>query len=502
MSLNGAPQAGHPPVATHTVLSAAPGELYARADERSLVCLLDDGTLHVSAAHKLDPFVLAYQERVRTHGRDFSVVYSTPERIQALYLEAGNSLASINATQVQEEVVTMLREATKLGASDLHIVTGTKESLIRIRVHGVLEDYKRLRETEGHAIASTIYSSMLDTGGADTFFKRNQPQDGRLKEQFVSSIGLYGARVATRPTDRGHMMVMRLLYNTLTKVSLSDLGYLPEQAEIIRGLCHNKTGINILSGATGSGKSLSLKAALELLAGIFDYAIHILTIEDPCEYTITGAVQTPVIGGDWTGAISNAMRLDPDVLQIGELRDHPSAMAGFRAAMTGHGVWTTLHANDVVSALERLKDLGVEEGLLTDPMLVTGLMNQSLVRRVCHACSQPYAEAAPRLSRLERQRIEAHCDPAKARIAGEGCTNCRRGFVGRTLVAEIVRPTAQFMEVFRTQGKLAARRHWVHEMGGITKTAHAIRRINEGAIDPLTAERDIGQTLDREFIAL
>lgn len=487
-----------PPV----VLSAVPGELFARDDERDLVCLLDDGTLHVSEAHRSDPFVLAYQERLKGHGRVYTITYSTPERIQSLYRDGGPALTPANATQVQEEVVALLREATKMGASDVHIVTGARESVIRVRVHGVLEDYKRLREAEGHAIASTIYSSMLDTGGADTFFKRNQPQDGRLKENFVSSINLYGARVATRPTDRGHLMVMRLLYNTLSKVGLADLGYLPEQIEIIQALCHNKTGINILSGATGSGKSLSLKCALELLIGIFDRAIHVLTIEDPPEYTISGAVQTPVLHGDWAGAIANAMRLDPDVLQIGELRDHESAMAGFRAAMTGHGVWTTLHANDVVSSLERLKDLGVEEGLLTDPMLVTSLINQSLVRRLCPECSRPYREAADSLSHHERDRVEAHCDVELVRIVGTGCNRCRRGFVGRTLVAEVVRPNAQFMEIFRREGKLEARRHWVNQMRGVTKTAHAIRRINQGLVDPLTVERDIGQTLDREGLAL
>src|SRR5690606_18542214 len=126
---------------------------------------------------------------------------------------------------------------------------------------------------QGGAYSATIYQSMLDVAG-DPYYKPNQSQDGRLKEEFVSSIGLYGARVATRPMERGHLMVMRLLCNSLGQVTLQDLGYLPEQIEIITALCHNKTGINILSGATGSGKSLSLKCALELVAKIFNYSIH------------------------------------------------------------------------------------------------------------------------------------------------------------------------------------------------------------------------------------
>lgn len=478
------------------VLSADEGQFLASSDERDMLCFLDDGTLIVSESHRINPYVLAYQDRLRRLGVDFKPHFSSPEKIQAYYRHAGSAGASINKTGVQEEIVRMLRDATLLGASDIHIVNRNDESLIRFRINGVLEDHKRLLAQQGGAYSATIYQSMLDVAG-DPYYKPNQSQDGRLKEEFVSSIGLYGARVATRPMERGHLMVMRLLYNSLGQVTLQDLGYLPEQIEIITALCHNKTGINILSGATGSGKSLSLKCALELVAKIFNYSIHVLTIEDPPEYTINGAVQTPVLGGDWAGAIANAMRLDPDVMQIGELRDYDSAITGFRAAMTGHGVWTTLHANDNVSALERLRDIGVDQGLITDPALVTSLMNQSLVRTLCPECSVPYSDRAVALSAYERNRIESTCDVAKVRMLGPGCSKCRRGTNGRSLVAEIIRPDLAFMEVFKTRGKNAARQYWIESMGGITKSDHVLRRIHEGVVDPLQAEQDIGYTLDR-----
>lgn len=482
------------------LLSAGKGPMEATADEQSLLCYLDDGRLFVSEAHRLNPYVLAYQDRLRRMGRPFNALPSTPEQIAALYRDAagGEADPGFDPTIVQEQVVSMLREATKIGASDIHVVNRHDTSVVRFRVNGVLEVYQRLRPKEGEAIAATIYQSMLDVAG-DAYFKKNQPQDGRLKEEFVSSIGLYGARVATRPMERGHLTVMRLLYNTIGSVTLDQLGYLPEQVEMIRSLCRNKTGINILSGATGSGKSLSLKCSLELVLDVFDRSIHVLTIEDPPEYTINGAVQTPVIAGDWPGAISNAVRLDPDVLQIGELRDFDSATAGFRAAMTGHGVWTTLHANDTVSALERLKDMGVDLGLITDPALVTGLMNQSLVRKVCQHCSVSYAEGAAALDEGSRRRVEKYCDTSKVRLTGPGCAHCRNGSSGRTLVAEVVLPTLEFMEVFKTRGKNAAREYWLKEMGGITKTDHVIRRANEGVIDPLAAEKDIGYGLDRSY---
>lgn len=482
----------------YRVLSGKKGELAATKEQAEILCYLEDGTLLVSESHRLDQNVLVYIDRLRRANKTWNVVPTTLERIRNLYMDQGDVTVEADSSAVQESVVAMLREATRLGASDIHIVNRQELSLIRSRINGVLEDVKRLRPAEGRALSATIYQSMLDVAG-DSYFNVHKSQDGRLKQEFVSSIGLYGARVATRPMERGHLTVMRLLYNsTAISADLSQLGYLPEQVEMIETMCQNKTGINIVSGATGSGKSLSLKCALELVLRTFDRAIHVLTVEDPPEYTIDGAVQTPVIGTDWPGAIRNAMRLDPDVILIGEIRDLESGTAAFRAAMTGHGVWTTLHANDNVSSLERLKDLGVDVGMLTDPALVTGLMNQSLVRKVCMNCSVPYAVGSARLTAAQRLRIEKHCQVENVRLAGNGCDSCRAGSIGRTLVAEVVRPNLAFMEMFRREGKNEARKFWLQEMGGITKADHMIRRINEGLLDPLHAEKDVGFILDRE----
>src|SRR5690625_608939 len=200
------------------VVSSAEGPLQVGKAERSLLCLLQNGTLVVSEAHKLDPYVMAYRERLRALGHPYQVEFSSPERIRALYRDAGEAASVMNKTIVQQEVVNVLQDATKLGASDIHIINRPEESLLRFRIHGVLEDYRRLLPQEGESYSSTIYQSMLDV--AEPFFKRSQPQDGRLKEEFVSSIGLFGARVATRPTERGHLMVMRLLYNAVGHVGL------------------------------------------------------------------------------------------------------------------------------------------------------------------------------------------------------------------------------------------------------------------------------------------
>ena len=402
------------------IISAEPGACFANQSQRDLLALTESGTLYISESHRADHHVLSYLDMVETAGLAYTVELTTPERIKQMYSDASESHA-LDSTAQQEQVVSMLRESQRLGASDIHIINRHDSSLVRQRIDGILLDYKRLRPKEGMALASTIYQSMLDVSG-DTHFNENKSQDGRLKQEFVSSIGLYGARVGTRPMERGHLTVMRLLHNTMDNPSLGDLGYLPEQVEMIERMCHNKTGINILSGATGSGKSLSLKCVLERQNEIFEEAINILTLEDPPEYKIKGAVQTPVLNQDWPGSIKNAVRLDPDVILIGEMRDMESATAGFRAAMTGHGV----------------------------------------------------------------------C------LAGPGCDHCRGGHKGRTLVAEVMVPDLAFMQEFRAHGKVAARAYWREQMRGITKSDHIVRRVNEGLVDPLAAERDVGFTLDWE----
>jgi type II secretory ATPase GspE/PulE/Tfp pilus assembly ATPase PilB-like protein len=280
-------------------------------------------------------------------------------------------------------------------------------------------------------------------------------------------------------------------------VTLESLGYLPEQLEQINYMTARTHGINIFTGVTGSGKSTSLKASIEQQARQAGQQVHILTLESPTEYRLAGEsiVQTPVANDGWASAIRNAMRLDPDIIMLGEIRDPASALAAFDAAQTGHGLWTTLHTNDAATSLLRLRRMGVDEDFLFDPSLVTGLINQSLVPTVCDACARPLAgneaDIAP-------QTITRLCAVSTAkqlsgvRIVGEGCHACRQlGVSGRTVVAEVITPTAAFMQTFRTQGKLAAQRLWIAE-GGVTKLGHLLRLIHSGIVDPRHGERVAG----------
>jgi type II secretory ATPase GspE/PulE/Tfp pilus assembly ATPase PilB-like protein len=160
-----------------------------------------------------------------------------------------------------------------------------------------------------------------------------------------------------------------------------------------------------------------------------------------------------------------------------------------------------LHVKDAASSLQRLDDLGVDKELVSDASLVKGLINQSLARTLCKHCKVPYLSNKHHVAADLQERIESLCNPSAVFIRGEGCEHCIAGVSGRTPIAEIILPDAEFMHIYRTEGKLAAKKHWLKNMGGITKVQHMIIKINEGMIDPALGERDV-VSLDEDIITI
>lgn len=507
------------------VLTAEGARFALSPEQRDMMCLTSDGILYVSSSSGMNHHVLGFIERLTRNNVPFKRIEIPLGKIRQLYQEAAQqhshsshgASGADDTTHRQKEVIKLIKECVSMGVSDIHFRVKSDITEIWVRIHGELQrlrtedgvprEYSKLH---GHELCATMYNAMCDV--AEEFHKPEQSQDGRLKKEHLRACGLFGARIATRPTERGYLMVLRLLYDHRgKKPTMLDLGYLAEQIALIRRMTQRTVGINIFSGPTGSGKSTTLECLLSMLLAEFENKIHLLTLEDPPEYEVEGAVQTPIIcdrkdpaalAREWASAISNSMRLDPDVMMVGEMRDLDSAVAAFRAAMTGHGLWTTLHANDVTSILARLQDIGVQMSLLTDAALVTGLINQSLAPVLCPNCKVPFLKATGLAEDLVG-RVKSICVPEQVYVKGPGCDHkdCHHGIAGRTVIAEVIMPTQQFMSVFQKEGKAAARSFWVKEMAGITKTQHLIRRINEGIIDPLLAERRVC-SLDYDLITL
>jgi type II secretory ATPase GspE/PulE/Tfp pilus assembly ATPase PilB-like protein len=480
-------------------LSAADGQYPLPPADQGKMCLTSDGKLYVGESYKIDHVVMAYVELLRRAGHRFTTEYVPVDQVHLLYASAVSSEGTGNRTFRQREVVALLGKALKMRASDIHFRNYANHTDVLIRVDGDLEKFETFRAEDGNAYCATIYGSMCDV--AEQTYEPAKAQDARVKREYVEAVGLYGARVATRPTDGGNLMVMRLLEKQDRISDLAELGYLAKQIADTKRMIGRTTGINIFSGPTGSGKSRSLQALLSMLLAMFHQKIHLLTIEDPPENAIVGAVQTPIIADrkdpeavyrEWARSISNAMRLDPDVMMVGEIVDANSAMAAFRAAITGHGLWTTLHASDVMKIFDRLLDLGVPLNLLCDASNVTGLINQSLVALNC-SCKRPYSKFKSEVDPELRERIERYCDPQNVFLRGadKACPHCGgKGYFKRTVVAECVVPTQSLMSAFKNGGSVEARHYWTKKMAGTTKLQHMIAKINQGLIDPSIGERN------------
>ncbi|WP_432263531.1 GspE/PulE family protein [Cupriavidus sp. TMH.W2] len=503
--------------------SAERGQYPAKEDVRKLLCLTSDGWLHVLAGQQLNPHVMSYQQLVRAQGvgsiRPREVGFPELELLYAELSGDGGSPSAggreLQTSDRQAEVIGYVKQAVAENASDIHVVVGDEGGTIEFRLDGDLYEFYQLSAQHVRDLMSSIYQSMCDV--ADESFKPSRSQDARLSSDYVKQMGIFGARVSTRPTDRGIMMVIRLLYSShRVAKSVEALGFLPEQIEDLKTMRRSRYGINLVTGPTGAGKSLTLSV---IMAATLEEGrqrmsssssagngrgratgIRVISIEDPPEYGVQGMLATPLnaegsteqqISQAWATGISDLLRKDPDVLMIGEIRDRASAIAAYRAAMTGHMVWTTSHTNDATSVPQRLIDLGVDPSMILDPMLTTGFVNQSLTKLLCRDCGKPYADHKHELPFDLVERIERYCDPAGILLRGPGCSKCRKGAVDRVMVAETVVPNGAFMDIYRDQGKIAARKYWVIEMGGLTKCQALIRRINAGDVDPRDGEADV-----------
>ncbi len=503
--------------------SAEHGQYPAKKDVRELLCLTSDGWLHVLTGKLLDPHVMSYQQLVRAQGvgsiRPREVGF--PE-LKLLYSElsgdggtASTGGQELQTSDRQSEVIGYVKQAVAEKASDIHLVYGDEGGTIEFRLDGDLYEFYQLSTQHVRDLMSSIYQSMCDV--ADESFKPSRSQDARLSSDYVKQMGIFGGRVSTRPTDRGMMMVIRLLYSShRVAKSVEALGFLPEQIEDLKTMRRSRYGINLVTGPTGAGKSLTLSVIMsatleegrQRTAGSSSLGngrgratgIRAISIEDPPEYGVLGMLATPLnaegsteqqISQAWATGISDLLRKDPDVLMIGEIRDRASAIAAYRAAMTGHMVWTTSHTNDATSVPQRLIDLGLDRSMVLDPMLTTGFVNQSLTKLVCKGCAKKYADHKHELPVDLVERIERYCDPAEIRLRGPGCPACRKGATDRVMIAETVVPNGAFMDIYRDHGKIAARKYWVTEMNGLTKCQALIRRINSGDVDPRDGEADV-----------
>lgn len=358
--------------------------------------------------------------------------------------DATESLDDLRALASREPVVqvvnAMLAEAARAGASDVHVESLADGLRIRMRLDGVLHDMQRL----GPEFRAAVISRLKVLAALD-IAERRLPQDGRARVR-VGEREL-DLRVSTLPALHGESLVLRLLDGGSDDVprSLEALGLADTMVTPFRALLARSSGLLLVTGPTGSGKTTTLYAALRERS---TPGVKVVTVEDPVEYRLDGVVQLPVntrAGFDFSGALRAILRHDPDVILVGEMRDVDTADIAVRAALTGHLVLSTVHTTDALGALTRLRDMGVPPYLLTATL--QGVLAQRLVRRVCESCgvwrALTVAERASMASAATGASGEADTGARETRPErqreGTGCATCSgTGYRGRLAIAELL----------------------------------------------------------------
>jgi len=316
----------------------------------------------------------------------------------------------------------LLQSAVDLRASDLHLSPTPSATLASYRIDGVLQlRYALPPLSHGRLVSTCKVRAGLDIA------ESNRPQDGRMRFSFLD--GQYDLRVSTMPSARGENLVVRFLSGGGELISLQDAGFDPEQQATLMRMTQRPHGTILVTGPTGSGKTTTLFA---MLRRVNTMAKNLMTIEDPVEYEMPLARQVEVnekAGVTFAAAIRGFLRQDPDVMLVGEIRDQETASLAMRAAQTGHLVFSSLHTNNALASLARLRDLGVEDYLLSSSLI--GLIGQRLLRRLCPHCKRPAQAVEP----------DAAWNglPVVGLFEHVGCDWCRHtGYIGRVAVGEVI----------------------------------------------------------------
>ncbi len=423
--------------------------------------------------------------------------------------DATNSLSSDSQTDAQNKVIEIIKRAVEMRASDIHFRIDTSYFQVSFRIDGIKRNIHQFGDSaeKGRLLVNALYNSMCTEQSTSTL-SSTEASDARLKEEFVTEFGLSTGRFASRPGNSGTLLaVVRLITKRKQQLELDQLGLTVKQASAIRRTLSKPSGAIFSSGPTGHGKSTLSQCMAESVTRD-DPGINLVTVEDPIESPIKGAVQTPLILADrsdrelmgkaWGKAISNLMRLDPDFIYIGEVRDTTSATGVIEAAQTGHNVITTIHTSHPIEIIQRLRRFGVDQDLLTDATLITCLIGLRLTPLLCSECKLPYEQHKDTIEPELHELIAKHADTSNAFLINEtGCEKCEHtGIKGRTGVFEVIETDYQFMSLYEKEGKFSAWKYW-RSKGGETLCENLTALINNGKVDPVMAHKKICN-LDRD----
>jgi type II secretory ATPase GspE/PulE/Tfp pilus assembly ATPase PilB-like protein len=404
-------------------------------------------------------------------------------------VDAGQEGAVEVSTQ-QQRLRLLVKAALDMEATDIHMEVRIDIARIRFRKHGELFLHAEWLPKLAREVASVAFNKETDHN--ITHFNPLVPQNASMP--LLIDDREVRLRLASLPAHGGFDVVMRLLTTAEHEVpTLEQLGYLPEQVALLKRALHMPYGAVILAGPTGSGKTTTLAACMRLI----EEFRKLYSIEDPVEKVVTSVTQVPVNTEHYDRSFANmartVLRMDPDVLVLGEMRDEDTAAVMVRAAITGHLVFSTLHANSAPGIITRLTDLGISAQLLASPDLLVCVICQRLAPLLCATCCIPLEQSIRHQPHLERWRAVFDGDYSHIKVRGKDCAKCHGlGIAGRTVVAEMIwidEAGRQFIH----NNHIADWMKHLKASGWSSYMNQLLELVWQGRVDPLDAEALVGE---------
>ena len=440
--------------------------------------------LAIQSRMRVEPHPASPEEILEAIDLNYKAYDEIEKRVSTISLpddggEGPTRLDSVADAPIVQALSMILTEATKARASDIHFQPQEDRLQVRYRIDGTLHNVLSLPSRMAASLISRI-KIMANMNIAD----HHRTQDGQFS--FTIRDRTLGVRVGTIPTVYGEMAVLRLLDRSRASLDLSHLGFLPESLEKYRKMLRVPYGMILVSGPTGAGKTTTLYASINCLNKTEQ---NIITVEDPVEYRFENINQVQVnarAGINFSSGLRAILRLDPDVILVGEIRDAETAQIAVQGALTGHLVLSSIHANDAVSVVSRLLDLGVEPFLLSSALV--GVVAQRMVRHVCPYCSRPVTAPAMEQIAYAREIGEERTDF----LTGSGCQACSNtGFHGRTGIFELLHLTDDLRTMLLGGVDITELRSRAMEMGMVPLIKDGMLKVKAGITTPSEVLRNV-----------
>ena len=500
------------------LLTATGGSMELSKDMQSLIAYFSGGEIIISRTHRYDGRVLAFIDLLKRKSHIIrEPFYSDLGLVSGIYKEyegrIGGGVSRTNRdydNQMQKDFVDIIARAAAQKVSDVHIEVGD-QTTIYFRIDGSMQPVLEYNSAWGESFVRAAFASadMSNANYAQNEYQSAQ-KDGRTPLRGTKDLylpaGILSIRMQFNPIAFGsRYVVMRLLYDNPNEGIKTEQEFGHYEQNLLMRMRSFPTGLVIVAGPTSSGKSTTLVRNMSMMLKERNYEINMITVENPVEQKIFGAHQMPVTNAmneeqrddAYTEALAAALRSDPDTLMVGEIRTLAAAQLTVRGALSGHNVWTTLHANSAMAALTRLLDMGIEPFKLKEETLMRGLVSMRLFKKLCPHCRERLVNHPE--NPAYRRVVDAFGEIGlnQVFIRGPGCEMCHgTGTIGRIKAGEIIVTNGEFLSLALAGKTDDAVKYWLEEMDGRTLKEAATELMLTGVIGVDELERWVG-LLDR-----